>query len=98
LNAATLIISLITCVLLYLVKVHVNDKFKDKLPVPLPIELFVVIAGTAISYAADFGAKNGVDMIGELNSGFPPFKAPPVSAFTRVIGDSFSIAIVSFAV
>jgi MFS superfamily sulfate permease-like transporter len=97
LNAATLIISLVTCVLLYLVKVYVNERYKAKLPAPLPIELFVVIAGTAISYAADFSGNHQVKVIGAIESGFPAFKFPSLSIFAKVFSDSLSIAIVSFA-
>jgi hypothetical protein len=41
-NFAILIVSAITIVFLYLSKTQINDRFKDKLPVPIPIELIVV--------------------------------------------------------
>ena len=42
-NLAILIISIVTIGFLYLAKTQINDRFKDKLPAPVPIELIVVI-------------------------------------------------------
>jgi MFS superfamily sulfate permease-like transporter len=93
---ATMLISLVTCLTLYLFKTYVNERYKKKLPAPIPIELIVVILGTALSYVFKFKEKN-VAVIGVLEKGFPPFKLPSLEIFGRLIGDSLSIAIVSFA-
>jgi MFS superfamily sulfate permease-like transporter len=96
-NVLTLYISLATCTVLFIVKVFINERFKDKLPIPIPIELVVVIAGTAVSSAIDLNGKHQVTIIGQLTPGFPDFKVPPLKIFNRIFGDSFSIAIISFA-
>lgn len=41
-NYVTVIISAICMVILYIVKVQINQRFKHKLKVPVPIELLVV--------------------------------------------------------
>ena len=41
-NWATVIISVISIVVIYCVKKFINEKFKKKLPAPIPIELIVV--------------------------------------------------------
>jgi len=41
-NLATLITSAICIIVIYLVKVQINQRFKAKLKIPLPIELVVV--------------------------------------------------------
>ena len=41
-NLPTVIMSLICMAILYSVKVHVNQRFKDRMKFPVPIELFVV--------------------------------------------------------
>ena len=41
-NWATVIISVISIVVIYCVKRYINEKFKKKLPAPIPIELIVV--------------------------------------------------------
>ena len=41
-NYATLIMSVVCIIILYTIKVHVNQRFKNKMKIPVPIELFVV--------------------------------------------------------
>jgi hypothetical protein len=42
-NIATLILSVVTIVLMYLLKFEINDRFKQKLPMPIPTELIMVL-------------------------------------------------------
>jgi MFS superfamily sulfate permease-like transporter len=65
--------------------------------VPIPVELMVVIIGTVVSYFVKFHEKWKVKIIGDLPSGFPAPVLPPLKIFPMLIGDSISIAIVSFA-
>jgi MFS superfamily sulfate permease-like transporter len=67
---ATLLISIVSCIVLYIVKMHVNEKYKDKLPAPIPIELIVVVVGTGVSYAGHFAEDYGVRVIGDLPLGY----------------------------
>ena len=41
-NWITIVISVVSIIVLYLVKVYINERYKKKLPFPIPIELFVV--------------------------------------------------------
>ena len=41
-NAAAILTSIISMVILYLVKVQINQRFKSKLKIPIPIEIIVV--------------------------------------------------------
>ena len=41
-NFATLAVSCVAILTLYLVKTQINQRFKDKLKLPIPIELIVV--------------------------------------------------------
>ena len=62
---ATVIISLLCMVVLYVVKRFVNERYKSRLRVPVPIELLVVIAATLVTgytgiserYCTDFWFK-----------------------------------------
>jgi MFS superfamily sulfate permease-like transporter len=94
---ATLLISLVSCIVLYVVKMHINEKYKDKLPAPIPVELIVVVIGTAVSYAGRFNEDYGVKTIGVLPLGFPAPRIPPLNIIGKVFGDALTIAIVSFA-
>jgi MFS superfamily sulfate permease-like transporter len=41
-NIATLIISIVSCIFLYLIKHFVNERYKLKMPAPVPVELLLV--------------------------------------------------------
>jgi hypothetical protein len=55
--------------MIYLIK-FINQKFKKKLPLPIPVELLSVILGTSLSYAINLETKYKVDIIGELKTGY----------------------------
>lgn len=97
-NYATLIISFITILFLYLAKTQINDRFKDKLPVPIPIDLMVVILGTLIVYLAKLNTRYGVAIVGNMPVGFPKPELPPFELLPKLISDIISIGIVSFAI
>lgn len=56
-------------ILLYGVKVGINEKFKKKMPAPIPVELIVVVIGTVASYFGEFNKNHQVKIIGELKKG-----------------------------
>ncbi len=41
-NIVTLIISICSIIFLFIIKTFVNERFKNKLPMPIPIELILV--------------------------------------------------------
>ncbi|XP_066489505.1 chloride anion exchanger [Tiliqua scincoides] len=96
-NIADLVTALIILVIVFLVK-EVNERFKAKLPAPIPIELFVTVVAAGVSYGFNFKERFKVDVIGKLGRGFEAPVAPDLSVFQSCAGDGFSIAIVGFAV
>jgi hypothetical protein len=44
----------------------INDKYSNKLPVPIPIEIIVVIGATIISYYVGFQSKWKVPVVGKI--------------------------------
>ena len=68
-NWATFIISLISIVFIYLIKVQVNHRFQKQLPAPLPVELMAVAFGTMISYFVKFNQEWNVEIVGDLKTG-----------------------------
>ncbi|KAL3878616.1 hypothetical protein ACJMK2_030950 [Sinanodonta woodiana] len=96
-NIPTLVISIICMALLYIVKEQVNQRFKKKLKIPVPIELLVVIIGTVTSYVWNFNKRFRVQIVGNIPTGMP---APSYPSFQHVdvyITEIFIIAIISFA-
>ncbi|KAM8766036.1 chloride anion exchanger isoform 2-T2 [Rhynchonycteris naso] len=96
-NIADLVTSLIILFILFVVK-EINQCYKAKLPVPIPIELFMTVIATGISYGFDFENRFKVAVVGKMKRGFQPPITPDMKIVEETIGDSFSIAIVGFAV
>ncbi|XP_015982474.1 chloride anion exchanger [Rousettus aegyptiacus] len=96
-NIADLVTSLITLLILFVVK-EINQRYKAKLPVPIPIELILTVIATGVSYGFDFKSRFNVTVIGEMKTTFQPPITPDMQIFRETIADSFSIAIVGFAV
>uniref|UniRef100_A0A8C5R0B1 Solute carrier family 26 member 5 n=1 Tax=Leptobrachium leishanense TaxID=445787 RepID=A0A8C5R0B1_9ANUR len=95
-NVAALITGLI-CVLLLLGTKEINDRFKNKLPVPIPMEIIVVIISTGISAGMSLKDTYGVDVVGNIPTGFRPPALPDYSLFSAVFVDAVAIAIVGFS-
>lgn len=96
-NFAELSISLCSMAALYLVKECINERFKHKLKVPIPIELLVIIAGTVVSYVANMSDAFGVTIVGHIPSDIPVPAVPDLSEAADIAMDSFIIAILIFA-
>ncbi|KAM9245621.1 chloride anion exchanger [Leptosomus discolor] len=96
-NIADLVTSLVVLLIVFVVK-EINDRYKAKLPTPIPIELLVTVLAALISYFVNFEEKFGVAVVGKLEEGFQVPVAPDAGILQKCIGDSISIAIVGFAV
>uniref|UniRef100_A0A669CVS6 Solute carrier family 26 member 6 n=1 Tax=Oreochromis niloticus TaxID=8128 RepID=A0A669CVS6_ORENI len=92
-----LVVSLVALAVLIVVK-EINDCYRQKLPLPIPIELIVVIAATVITHFCDLPSKYNIDVVGEIPSGLKAPSAPDTTFFSSVIGDAFAVAIVGFAI
>ncbi|KAI1888514.1 hypothetical protein AGOR_G00185950 [Albula goreensis] len=95
-NVTTLIVGLVCIVFLYGVK-DLNDRFKKKLPVPIPGEIIVVIVSTGISYGIQLSENYNVDVVGNIPTGLLPPSVPDFSVLPNLITDSIAIAIVGFS-
>ncbi|KAK3606363.1 hypothetical protein CHS0354_042000 [Potamilus streckersoni] len=96
-NIPTLVISIICMALLYIVKEQVNQRFKKKLKIPVPIELCVVILGTVTSYVWNFNKRFRVQIVGDIPAGMPTPSYPSFQHVDVYITEIFIIAIISFA-
>ncbi|CAF0910256.1 unnamed protein product [Adineta steineri] len=97
-NGATCICSAISIALFAGVRDNINERFKGRMPIPVPIELIIVVLGTGLSAAFDFNKRWNISIVGSLPLGIPRPVAPPMAAITDVIGDAVAIAIVCFVV
>ncbi|KAM4678636.1 prestin [Discoglossus pictus] len=95
-NIASLIVGLI-CIILLLGAKEINDRFKKKLPVPIPMEIIVVIISTGISTGINLSGTYDVDVVGNIPTGFCPPALPDLSMFAGVFVDAVAIAVVGFS-
>ncbi|XP_030585176.1 solute carrier family 26 member 6, like 1 [Archocentrus centrarchus] len=96
-NLPTLLVSAVTVVLLIAAK-EINSFLSPKLPVPIPVELITIVAGTLISSYAHLNSNYTISVVGEIPSGLSSPSVPDVSLFREVIGDAFALAIVGYAI
>lgn len=96
-NVCDVVISLVIMVVVFLVK-ELNDRFKSKLPVPIPIEVIMTIIACGLSYAFDFQTRYGIEVVGKIPQGYEPPMAPDLDIFQETAVEAFPMAIVGFAV
>ncbi|XP_066447414.1 sulfate transporter-like [Eleutherodactylus coqui] len=95
-NICDLITSAVSLIVLIPVK-SLNDKYKSKLKVPIPVELFVIIVATLVSHFLNFNGKYKSSICGTIPIGFKPPKAPEWSLIPKIATDAIPIAIIGFA-
>uniref|UniRef100_A0AAY4CJ77 STAS domain-containing protein n=1 Tax=Denticeps clupeoides TaxID=299321 RepID=A0AAY4CJ77_9TELE len=96
-SVPTLVISVVSLAVLILVK-EINSIYSRKLPLPIPIELLVIIAATLTSYYIHLGDIHQVQVVGEIPSGLLPPAMPDRGLFSSLVGDAFAVAVVSYAI
>ena len=97
-NLATLTISILSLSTLILTRECINDRFKSKMLVPIPIELIVITIGTVTTYLAKLNERYGVAVVGHIPLGMPAPMVPPMTNAPNYIIDGFLVAIVSYTI
>ncbi|XP_062247609.1 solute carrier family 26 member 6-like isoform X2 [Platichthys flesus] len=92
-----LVVSLVSLTVLIVAK-EINDCYKQKLPMPIPVELIVIIAATIITHFCGLETKYKLDVVGPIPSGLQAPQVPDTSFFSEMIGDAFTVAIVGYAI
>uniref|UniRef100_A0A8C5MRR7 STAS domain-containing protein n=1 Tax=Leptobrachium leishanense TaxID=445787 RepID=A0A8C5MRR7_9ANUR len=95
-NICDLVTSIIAIVVIVPIK-EINDRFKHKLKVPIPIELFVIVIATVVSHYFEFKSKYKISICGTIPTGFMTPKAPDWSLIPNIAADAVPIAIIGFA-
>ncbi|XP_024149908.1 solute carrier family 26 member 6 [Oryzias melastigma] len=92
-----LVVSLVALAVLIVVK-EINACYSKKLPMPIPIELIVVIGATTIAHFCGLREDYLLDVVGEIPSGLKAPRTPEITFFSQIIGDAIAMAIVSYAI
>ncbi|XP_056093272.1 solute carrier family 26 member 3 [Rhinichthys klamathensis goyatoka] len=96
-NVADLVTSIVIMSLVLIVK-EINDRFKSKLPVPIPIEVIMTVIACGVSYAFNFEERFDVVVVGEMVNGYESPVAPNLEVIEESAVEAFPMAIVGFAV
>lgn len=95
-NLIQLLMSAIAITILFVVKKFINERFRSKLKVPIPIDLIVLIIATAISYFCKLEERFNVKILKKIPQGFPAPLLPSVAHMTNFAFDAFMLAVVSY--
>lgn len=96
-NICDLVMSIVIMAVVFVVK-EVNDKYKARLPVPIPIEVIMTVIACGLSYGFDFEQKFGIKIVGKMVQGYEAPIAPSLDVFRESAAEAFPTAIVGFAV
>ncbi|KAF6323706.1 solute carrier family 26 member 7 [Rhinolophus ferrumequinum] len=91
-----LFLSLLSIVVLVLVK-ELNEKFKRKIKVVLPVDLILIIAASFACYCTNMENTYGLEVVGHIPKGIPPPKAPSMNVLSAIITEAFGVALVGYA-
>ncbi|XP_022187439.2 solute carrier family 26 member 6-like [Nilaparvata lugens] len=85
-----------------MINVTFNEFFKPiisrRCPVPVPVELLIIIGGSTLSLFLDLPNKYGVTVVGDIPTGFPEPTLPPLWLLPKLAVDGFLIALVAFSI
>uniref|UniRef100_A0A673CK21 Solute carrier family 26 member 3 n=1 Tax=Sphaeramia orbicularis TaxID=375764 RepID=A0A673CK21_9TELE len=96
-NICDLVMSIVIMLVVFVVK-ELNDKYKAKLPVPIPIEAIMTVIACGVSYGFNFEDRYRVQVVGKMVSGYESPVAPNMDVLQQSAAEAFPIAIVGFAV
>uniref|UniRef100_A0A9J8DIR1 Sulfate transporter n=1 Tax=Cyprinus carpio carpio TaxID=630221 RepID=A0A9J8DIR1_CYPCA len=95
-NFCDLITSAI-CIIVLVAGKEIQDRYKDRLKIPLPTELVVVAVATIVSHFADLNGQFSSSISGAIPTGFIPPKMPSIELMPHVAFDAIPLAVISFA-
>ena len=95
-NVATSVTFAVCVLIIYVVKRFVNERYADKLMVPVPVELVVLIVATAVNATLKMNESYSVDIVAEIPLGVPAPRLPKISAAWDYLYEGLIIILVSF--
>ncbi|XP_029371937.1 sulfate anion transporter 1 isoform X2 [Echeneis naucrates] len=95
-NLCDLITSAI-CISILVTGKEIQERYKDRLKIPLPTELVVVAGATLASHFGNLNGVYGSSVSGHIPTGFIPPQVPRFCLMSRVALDAIPLAVISFA-
>ncbi|XP_047424895.1 sulfate anion transporter 1 [Mugil cephalus] len=95
-NLCDLITSAI-CISILVAGKEIQDRYKDRLKIPLPTELVVVAGATLASHFGELNKHYSTSVSGHIPTGFIAPQVPSFSLMPRIAVDAIPLAVISFA-
>lgn len=95
-NFCDLITSAI-CISVLVAGKEIQERYKDRLKIPLPTELMVVAVATLASHFGELNSKYGSSVSGHIPTGFIPPRTPSLDVMPRIALDAVPLSVISFA-
>ncbi|KAJ8393957.1 hypothetical protein AAFF_G00054900 [Aldrovandia affinis] len=85
------------CIAVLVVGKELQDHYKNRLKIPLPTELVVVVVATLVSHFTNLNMQYSSSISGAIPTGFIPPKVPSFELMPKVAIDAIPLAVISFA-
>ncbi|XP_017569251.1 sulfate anion transporter 1 [Pygocentrus nattereri] len=85
------------CIAVLLGGKELQERYKNRLKMPLPTELVVVALATIVSHFADLNGHYSSSVSGAIPTGFIPPQVPDFELMPRLALDAIPLAVISFA-
>ncbi|XP_074546482.1 sulfate anion transporter 1 [Halichoeres trimaculatus] len=95
-NLCDLITSAI-CISVLVAGKEIQERYKNRLKIPLPTELVVVAGATLASHFGDLNSRYSSSVSGHIPTGFIPPQVPSFHLMPQVALDAIPLAVISFA-
>ncbi|XP_069478230.1 anion exchange transporter [Ambystoma mexicanum] len=90
------LLSALSIVLLLIVK-KVNEKFRRRIKIIIPVDLILIAVLSLACYFADMENTYGLQVVGHIPKGLPSPRVPPLNILNDLIIEGFGIAFVGYA-
>ncbi|XP_073334135.1 sulfate anion transporter 1 [Pagrus major] len=85
------------CISILVAGKEIQERYKDRLKIPLPTELIVVAGATLASHFGELNSRYSSSVSGHIPTGFIPPEVPNFGLMQRVALDAIPLAVISFA-
>jgi len=73
---------------------EIQDRYKDRLKIPLPTELVVVAGATLASHFGELNTRYASSVSGHIPTGFIPPQVPGFSLMPQLALDAIPLAVI----
>ena len=77
---------------------YINERFKEKLKIPVPAELILVACATIVSHFGRLDERYALPIVGKIPIGLPTPSLPPMTGASGYIVDGMVLGVVAYVI